>query len=149
MTDDINPTDWATLPAGSKAGRFMKRPRLVNVRFAERDQRISTLEGMVACRQGDAIVTGIVGESWPVPIEVFARKYEAVPPTAEGTAGVYKTLPQAVFALQIDAATEVRLSNGRGTLTGNAGDWLVEYAPGDCSIVKEGIFYDTYDALTA
>jgi hypothetical protein len=47
----------------------------------------------------------------------------------------------------MSAPFEVTLSDGRGTLRGNAGDWLVEYAPGDLAVVDAPIFAATYELL--
>lgn len=135
------------LTGRSDAAIYRKRPRLFAVEFAHTTQTIATLEGPVLCRPGDAIVTGIVGEQWPVPPDVFPSKYEAVAPTRTGESGQYRSLAQTVRAVQLRAPLEVALSAGRGRLLGVAGDWLVQYAPGDCSVVRDAIFRSTYECV--
>jgi hypothetical protein len=44
----------------------MKKILSFDVVFSEYEQTIETLEGPVQCLPGDAIVTGISGERWPV-----------------------------------------------------------------------------------
>jgi hypothetical protein len=131
------------------AAKYVKKPRFFAVQFADTEQTIATLEGPVLCRAGDAIVTGTAGEQWPVPKEVFFSKYVAVPPTCNGESGQYQSLPQTVLAVQIRTVAEIELSAGRGRLTGAAGDWLVQYAPGDCGIVRDDIFRHTYECAQA
>jgi len=42
------------------------------VHFAAAAGQLQTLEGPVAYAAGDAIVTGVAGEQWPVPADSFA-----------------------------------------------------------------------------
>lgn len=130
------------------AARFRKNARRFCVEFARAAQTIETLEGPVQCRAGDAIVTGSAGERWPVPNAVFDSKYIAVPPTRSGESGQYQTLPVSVLAVQLQSSTEVELTDGRGRLSGDAGDWLVQYTPGEFSIVRDDIFRATYDPVS-
>jgi hypothetical protein len=44
-------------------------------------------------------------------------------------------------------AFEVTLDRDRGTLRGHAGDWLVQYAPSDLSVVSARAFALTYELL--
>lgn len=125
--------------------QYIKKLTILTVQFAAKDQVIDTLEGPVRCEAGDAIVNGTVGERWPVPKDVFFSKYAAVPPTRNGESGQYQSLPKTVLAVQIQVSTKIELSGGRGTLTGAAGDWVVQYAPGDCSIIRNDIFRNTYE----
>jgi hypothetical protein len=39
------------------------------------------------------------------------------------------------------------LPDARGTLRGDAGDWLVQYAPDDVAVVAQAIFATTYALL--
>lgn len=145
------------LPANAKdlrdpihaASWYSKKPRIVNVTFAAEAQVIDTMEGPVHCAAGDAIVTGIHGERWPVRRARFEEKYRAVLPTVLGQAGAYQTVPTRVLALRLDQATRVILPDARSTLAGAPGDWLVQYAPGDMAIVGADIFPATYELFTA
>lgn len=143
MTGAGTPT--MDLGHNAEAERFRKIASRLHVEFARTEQTIETLEGPVACRAGDAIVTGSVGERWPVPGAVFDSKYVAVPPTRSGESGWYRTLPVGVLAVRLRKPVELALTDGRGSLSGEAGDWLVQYAPGDCGIVRDDIFRATYE----
>src|SRR5450755_1953655 len=44
-------------------------------------------------------------------------------------------------------AFDVTLDRDRGTLRGQAGDWLVQYAPSDFSVVSAHVFAQTYELL--
>jgi len=42
---------------------------------------------------------------------------------------------------------EVQLADGVSSLTGHAGDWLVDYGDGSLGIVAQDIFATTYEIL--
>lgn len=126
---------------------YRRKPGLFAVEFAVREQVIATLEGPVLCREGDAIITGTAGERWPVPIEVFHSRYVARALTGDGESGQYQSLPRTVQAVQLSTPVKISLSAGRGQLAGSAGDWLVQHASGDCSVVREDIFRNTYERV--
>lgn len=117
------------------------------VRFASTPQSIETLEGAVQCAADDAIVTGLKGETWPVPRLRFRETYVPVPPTAMGQVGFYSKKPREVLAGQLYKSHAVILSHNRGVLHGQPGDVLVEYAEGDRSIVAADIFERTYQSV--
>jgi hypothetical protein len=129
------------------ARRARKRPVKVDVRFAAAPGVLATGEGDVRYDAGDAIVTGAAGDTWPVPRARFVATYDAVPPTPGGAAGTYRKRVAVVHARRMDAPFAVTLSDGRGTLSGAAGDWLVEYAPGDLAVVDGAIFATTYELV--
>jgi len=140
----------ATPPGGSSRGvRARKRAHPVQVRFAAHAAAVDTLEGVVHARLGDAIVTGLFGELWPVPSGSFAGKYQAVSPLEMGAPGLYMSLPIDVVAVPMDAPFEVVLADGHSRLTGQPGDWLIDYGDGHLGIVNAGIFDATYDILGA
>jgi len=122
-----------------------KRSLPVQVRFATQDDRISTLEGNVHARAGDAIVTGISGEQWPVARAQFAAKYVPNAPCVMGEDGSYQSLPIHVLALRMASAFTVVLDDGRSQLNGQTGDWLVEYDDGALGIIAAPVFDNTYD----
>ena len=121
----------------------VKRPLPVQVRFATAAGVCETLEGPVAYRSGDAILTGTVGESWPVEREKFDVSYVSADGRPAGTDGTYVKHPLPVPAVRLEAAAEVSLRGG--TLKGEPGDWLVRYAEGDYGIVRGEIFAGTYE----
>lgn len=133
------------LAADPAARRARKRPVAVAVAFASAPGTLRTREGDVQYAAGDALLTGNAGDRWPVARATFEASYEPVAPTTTGRGGTYRKLPRDVLAKQMSAPFSVSLSDGRGTLQGGAGDWLVQYAPGDLAVVGAGIFLRTYD----
>jgi hypothetical protein len=127
--------------------RVRKRPLPVRVRFAQTDGICPTLEGAVGYQSGDAIVSGVTGEQWPVSRETFLRSYEAVPPTAEGTNGTYVSRSREALARQLESPTDVTVGWQRDRLSGAVGDWLLQYADGSHGIVKDTIFAETYELV--
>lgn len=125
---------------------YRKRPVEVDVRFADRPETIATLEGAVTCVPGDAIVTGARDEVWPVARAVFEQRYEPIAPMNMGDAGRYRSRALATLAIRLSAPMRLALPSERGILSGEAGDWLVQHAPGDQAIVNGAIFDDTYES---
>lgn len=134
-------------PAGSVLAR--KRPHVVQVHFAEHACEVGTLEGVVHAETGDAIVTGMFGEHWPVRRDRFNGKYEAVSPLPTGSPGNYLSLPVEVVATQMHAPFEVVLADGKSRLQGQPGDWLVDHGDGSLGIVNAAIFAATYEIREA
>lgn len=127
------------------AAAYRKRILVVDVAFPETAGVVPTLEGEVGHAAGDAIVTGVSGEHWPIARETFFRKYDAVPPTRAGDPGQYRSRPSAVLARQMTSSFEIVLPDGKGVLRGDAGAWLVQYGPGDQAVVARDIFSKTYE----
>lgn len=132
--------DLATDP---EARAFSKQSSPVEVEIASCAGTLATLEGEVAYNGGDALVTGVAGERWPVGRARFDATYTPVPPTGPGQSGQYRRLPNRVLAKQMGDAFDVPLGE-RGSLHGEPGDWLVQYAPGDQAVVAAQIFRQTY-----
>ena len=120
-----------------------KRPLPVAVTFATEDGICATLEGPVPFRRGDAILTGVQGEHWPVTRDRFESRYAPADGQSMGQDGNYLKHPQTVLARRLDAPLQVMLPAG-GRLTGKPGDWLLQYAPDDYGIIAEEIFRTTY-----
>lgn len=125
----------------------LKRIYDVGVEFAISAVEIDTLEGKVRANRGDAIVTGLHGERWPVSRERFFDKYESVPPTIYGDSGTYRSRPRRLHAIKMAEQFDVMLPDGVSRLTGSAGDWLLDYGDGSLGIVAARIFDDTYDIV--
>lgn len=125
--------------------RARKRPLPVQVSFAAADGIVQTLEGAVPVNAGDAIVTGLAGEQWPLALNDLSARYQPIAPTTAGTAGSYLSLPIQVYALCMHAPFTVVLRKGQAQLAGNAGDWLVDYGDGSLGIVAAAIFAATYE----
>ena len=82
-----------------------------------------------------------------MPRQRFDETYEPVAPLRPGKPGAYRKRPQVVWAKPMRETFTVELGGGRGTLRGNAGDWLLQYAPGDQSVVSAAVFAKTYELL--
>jgi hypothetical protein len=124
-----------------------KVAREVEVQFTSTACPVQTQEGVVHARPGEAIVSGGAGDRWPVSRGQFAEKYRAVPPTVEGQAGRYISLPSSIMAVPMPDAFEVLLADGMSRLTGRPGDWLVDYGDGSLGIVSQTIFAATYEIV--
>lgn len=129
------------------AHRARKRPGALTVEFAQQGGTLSTREGPVKYASGDALMTGSAGERWPVPRAEFDASYEPFAPLRPGKPGRYRKRALVVWAKQMCDRFAVSLSNGRGELTGEAGDWLVQYAPNDWGVVGGALFAQTYELL--
>jgi hypothetical protein len=124
-----------------------KLERTVQVHFAPAACTVQTREGLVHAKAGDAILTGIAGETWRVSQARFPHKYRPVPPTVAGEPGTYMSLRNRILALQMQEPFEVVLADGVSHLTGRVGDWLVDYGDGSLGIVTQAIFATTYEIL--
>ncbi len=126
--------------------RARKRAIAVTVEFADAGGTLATREGPVAYAQGDALLTGIEGERWPVPRQHFDETYEAIAPLRPGKPGPYCKRPLVVWAKPMRESFAVDFGE-RGTLRGKPGDWLLQYSPGDLSVVDATIFLKAYELL--
>ena len=91
-------------------------------------------------------LTGSTGDRWCVSRERFDAKYQPEAPTLHGQQGRYRNRPVAVLAKRMDVTFTVERSAGGDRLLGNAGDWLVQYAPGDHGVVAAARFDRVYRA---
>jgi hypothetical protein len=132
------------LAADPRALRVCKKPDPVRAEFARADGVCDTLEGAVHFRAGDAILTGVRGERWPVARAHFLASYEPVPPTRAGDDGSYRKAPSIAYALRLDRAREVPVGPRHDALHGHPGDWLLQHADGTYGVVQDGIFRETY-----
>jgi hypothetical protein len=128
---------------------FIKKPVVVHVAFAVDGGTMSTPEGPVAFEAGDAILTGVRDERWPIARERFEASYVAVPPTCMGDPGSYRKLPLVVQARRVDVETEVAMVGAQGVLRARLGDWIVSAPDGEHWVVEASIFADTYERRAA
>lgn len=138
---------WPRAVKAGPACQVLKRPLPVDVTFAEAPGELVTREGLVRHAAGAALLTGPLGERWPIERERFLASYVPLPPTRPGEPGQYRKIPRLVSARQLLAPCRIRLRGGRGELLGQTGDWLVRYAPGDFGIVGAAIFTLTYEVF--
>lgn len=60
------------------ADKYHKLPVEVDVEFATEPGQIETLEGIMDYDEGDALVTGVEGERYPVKLDIFEQTFEKV-----------------------------------------------------------------------
>lgn len=132
------------LTSDPRALRVCKKPIPVRVEFATAGGVCETLEGPVRYRAGDALLTGIKSERWPVKRDIFLSSYEPVPPTRAGADGTYRKAPAVAYALRVDRASEVPVSWQNDPLHARPGDWLLLYADGSYGVLQDSIFRGSY-----
>ncbi|CAD6534710.1 PGDYG domain-containing protein [Paraburkholderia metrosideri] len=118
----------------------------VAVEFAASEGELMSLEGPNRYVRGDALITGSTGERWVVSRERFDAKYvPADTAVTHGEAGAYRNRPAVVLARQMNEAFSLARSAGGGdVLRGVAGDWVMQYAPGDYGVVQAARFAKVY-----
>lgn len=127
---------------------YYLKTEIVAVEFALEDGELISLEGSNRYSVGDALITGSTGSRWSVSRQRFDARYEALPPTLAGTNGRYRAQPVPVLARQFAQAFTAERSAGGDLLHGNAGDWLLQYAPGDFGIAARQRFAQVYRKLS-
>jgi hypothetical protein len=131
------------LTADPLAARYIKS-EVVTVTFAQQKGDLVSLEGPNRYKVGDALITGSTGSRWSVSRERFDVKYEALTPTTPGLDGCYRARPIPVLAKQIHEPFTAERSTGGDVLRGNAGDWLLQYGPGDFGVADHHRFTQVY-----
>jgi hypothetical protein len=118
----------------------------VSVEFAAAEGELMSLEGPNRYVRGDALITGSTGDRWVVSRERFDAKYvPADAALAHGEAGAYRNRPAVVLAKQMNEAFSLaRSAAGGDVLRGAAGDWIMQYAPGDYGVVQAARFAKVY-----
>jgi len=122
------------------------KDEVVQVAFATTAGSLISLEGPNHYAAGDAIVSGATGERWSVSRDRFDTKYVAQAPTVAGKDGAYRAKPVPVLAKQMSEPFTLARSAGGDVLSGNAGDWVLQYAPGDYGVVAQARFARVYRA---
>jgi hypothetical protein len=136
------------LACDSSAAIYVK-DETVNVVFARQDGEIMSGVGLNRYQRGDALITGVTGDSWSVSRDRFAAKYEGVDGLPIGEDGAYRAKRVTVFAKQMPVAFSIARSEGGDLLQGVAGDWLLQYAPGDFGVVANARFARVYKLVNA
>jgi hypothetical protein len=129
-----------------EAARYVKS-ETVTVEFAKVAGELISLEGPNRYRVGDALITGSTGSRWSVSRDRFEAKYAALSPTAQGEDGRYQSRPVPVLARQIPEPFTVERTAGGDLLRGEAGDWLLQYGPGDFGVAEQRRFAAIYRKL--
>lgn len=145
---EIFQAKYSPLKLHPRALQVMKLPVPVKVCFAMSPGTLKTKEGDVTYTRGDALLTGVEGDSWPVQRSIFDATYEPIEGTRSGSAGIYVKKPIRVWAIQLDHAEDVWIGRGTNRLHGMRGDWLVEYSGERFGVVSQDIFQKTYLIFT-
>jgi hypothetical protein len=135
--------DGVELRDDAAAAVFVKQER-VSVVFARAAGALLSREGENRYAAGDALVTGSNGDLWSVSRARFDARYEPADDIAQGEDGCYRNKPLPVLARQVMESFTLRRSAGGDLLQGKAGDWLLQYAPGDYGIVDREKFARVY-----
>ena len=140
---EIDEPDLAT----DSDARWVSKDEVVAVEFAATAGALQSAVGLNRYAVGDALLTGSTGDRWCVSRDRFDTKYAPEAPTLTGQAGSYRNRPLVVLAKRMTVAFSVSRSTGGDILRGNAGDWLVQYSPGDHGVVAKQRFDAVYRAL--
>ncbi len=136
------PLSDVDLTRDSAATQYVK-DEVVEVVFAPTAGEIRSEVGANRYAVGDALITGSTGDCWSVSRDRFEARY--VPEgVVMGEPGPYRNRPVPVLARQMHEAFTVARSAGGDVLAGNAGDWLLQYAPGDFGVVDRTRFERVY-----
>jgi len=128
--------------------RYVKKPDSVQVIFARESGTLDTREGQVSFAPGDALLTGVEGERWPIKAADFQSTYEPVPPARAGQDGLYRKRAVHVDARQAARALSIPTHSASGSLQARAGDWIVTDDQGQSWVVADSIFRATYAPST-
>jgi uncharacterized protein (DUF2237 family) len=131
------------LSVDSGACRVVK-DEVVSVEFAAASGVLESAVGPNRYRAGDALLTGSTGDRWCVSRDRFDAKYRPEAPTRPSEPGSYRNQPVAILAKRMAVAFAVERSAGGDLLRGEAGDWLLQYAPGDHGVVAAARFDRVY-----
>lgn len=127
------------------AARPFVKDETVQVDFAAQPGELMSLEGPNRYAPGDALITGSTGDRWVVSRERFNAKYlPADASLAHGQAGAYRNRPSVVLAKQMNEPFSMARSEAGDVLHGQAGDWVLQYAPGDYGVVQAQRFAKVY-----
>lgn len=111
--------------------------------FAEADGIIQTKEGAVSYKNGDAILTGVKGEQWPIKRDTFEATY-----VFDVNTGLCFKRPEIVMVEKSDVPFSVNVSWSNDPINGKVGDYRVSNLSGtDTWIVDSDIFNETYDLV--
>lgn len=130
------------------AAAYLKN-EIVEVVFATASGALQSREGLNRYSVGDALISGSTGDRWSVSRDRFDVKYSPVDPLLGGESGRYRNNPVPILAIQISEDFSIARSSGGDFIHGRAGDWLMQYAPGDHGIVDREKFARVYRRVDA
>jgi hypothetical protein len=128
----------------SEAAKRYEKHETVEVEFALTAGQLQSREGKNSYAAGDALIIGSTGDRWSVTRDRFDVKYSPLAPTRAGQNGRYKNIPAPVLAQMMSEDFSIERQSGGDVIHGKAGDWLLQYAPGDHGIVQAAKFSKVY-----
>ena len=123
---------------------WVVKDEVVTVDFARVEGRLESAVGTNRYAAGDALLTGSTGDRWCVSRDRFDAKYRPEGGIPSGDPGRYRNVPQRIRGKQMAVAFSIARSTGGDVLRGAAGDWLMQYAPGDFGVVARARFEAVY-----
>jgi hypothetical protein len=129
---------------GDALACWIVKDEAVSVEFAASAGLLQSGVGINRYEAGDALVTGSTGDRWCVSRARFDAKHLPQGATRAGEDGLYRNIPLAIRGRCMAEPFSVARSAGGDVLEGKAGDWLVQYAPGDHGIVARARFDQVY-----
>ena len=127
------------------AARPFVKDETVHVDFAPQAGELMSLEGPIRYAPGDALISGSAGHRWVVSRErCIGGDVLCIETLAQGQAGAYRNRPSVVLAKQMREAFSMARSEAGDVLHGQAGDWVLQYAPGDYGVVQARRFAKVY-----
>ena len=145
MKLDLGCPDFEADPAVSR----VVKDEVVAVEFATAAGVLQSAVGPNHYRAGDALLTGTTGDRWCVSRDRFDAKYRPCDGLAPGANGRYRNVPVPVLAKQMHTAFCIARTPGGDVLHGDAGDWAVQYGPGDYGLVERTRFALVYRPMPA
>jgi PGDYG protein len=125
------------------AHRYVK-DETVSVEFASSAGSVQSREGANAYAAGDALLTSSAGDLWSVSRARFDARYRPAADQLHGADGPYRNRPIPVLARRMTEPFTLQRSQGGDRLQGAAGDWLLQYAPGDYGLAINERFARLY-----
>lgn len=150
LQDTINELEFAdklterTLTEDKSALKAQSRTITRIIRFAQAAGVLETPEGPVRYDAGDPIIADATGK-WVASLDYVKRYYKPMKDIKFGEDGEYVKKAQTVLVLQLSDVKRLEFPNGKGSLRGKTGDWLVDYGNGEFSIVGKERFNDFYE----
>ena len=147
-TSGVNPCSHLDLSEDRAARRARKRAVAVQVEFAEQGRYAfdpGRPRALIRPATRSSRVSTANAGLWPGTRLTPATRRSH--PTDRASRGLIASVHGWYGPSSMTEAFDVTLDGDRGTLRGHAGDWLVQYAPSDFSVVSAACFAQTYELL--
>ena len=124
---------------------YIKKNIVTKVEFAVEPGELQTIEGLIKYQIGDALITGVKEERWPIKRLNFEKSYQPIYPSVMGQSGNYLKIKTTVEARQTKSKETIEISGGQ--LDAKKGDWIVTSPDGSQWVVDNNIFSETYQKI--